>query len=55
MLFKAESFIFQNNFVIIDIDVAFDFPIILGRPLLASGHALVDMENGLMKFRLNNE
>ena len=30
-------------------------PIILGRSFLATGRALVDMENGQMKFRLNNE
>ena len=29
--------------------------IILGRPFLATGRALVDMEKGQMKFRLNNE
>ena len=30
-------------------------PIILGRPFLATGRPLVDMEKGQMKFRLNNE
>ena len=30
-------------------------PIILGRPFLAKGRALVDMEKGQMTFRLNNE
>ena len=30
-------------------------PIILRRPFLATGRALVDMEKGQMKFRLNNE
>ena len=30
-------------------------PIILGRPFLATGRALVDMEKEQMKFRLNNE
>ena len=30
-------------------------PIILGRQFLATGRALVDMEKGKMKFRLNNE
>ena len=33
----------------------FEVPIILGRPFLAIGRALVDMEKGQMKFRLNNE
>ena len=30
-------------------------PIILGRSFLATARALVDMEKGQMKFRLNNE
>ena len=30
-------------------------PIILGRPFLATGRALVDMEKGQMAFWLNNE
>ena len=30
-------------------------PIILGRPFLAIGKALVDMEKGQMAFQLNNE
>ena len=30
-------------------------PIIRGRPFLATGRALVDMEKGQMKFLLNNE
>ena len=30
-------------------------PIILGSPFLATGSALVVMENGQMKFQLNNE
>ena len=30
-------------------------PTILGRPFLATGRALVDMDKGQMTFRLNNE
>ena len=55
MLVKVESFIFPVDFVILDCEVDFEVPIILGRPLLATGRALVDMEKGQIKFRLNNE
>ena len=55
VLVKVESFIFPVDFVILDCEVDFEVPIILGRPFLATGHALVDMEKGQMKFRLNNE
>ena len=50
-----KSFIFLAYFVILDCVVDFEVPIILGRKFLAMGRALVDMENGQMKFRLNNE
>ena len=52
---KVESFIFPANFVILDCEVDFEVPIILGRPFLTTGRALVNMENGQMKFWLNNE
>ncbi|KAK4724087.1 hypothetical protein R3W88_026866 [Solanum pinnatisectum] len=55
VLVKVESFIFQADFVILYCDVDFEVPIILGRPFLATGRALVDIEKGQMKFRLNNE
>ncbi|KAK4733798.1 hypothetical protein R3W88_008059 [Solanum pinnatisectum] len=41
--------------VLHDVLVDFEVPIILGRPFLATGRALVDMEKGKMKFTLNNE
>ena len=44
VLVKVESFIFPGDFVILDCQVDFEVPIILGRPFLATGRALVDME-----------
>ena len=55
MLVKVESFIFPANFMILDCEVDFKVPIILGRPFLATGRALVYMEKWQMKFWLNNE
>ena len=55
VLVKQESFIFLDDFMIIDCELDFEVPIILGRPFLAIGRALVDMEKGKIKFRLNNE
>ena len=55
VLVKVELFIFLVDFVILDCEVDFEVPIILGRPFLATGRALVDMEKGHMKFQLNNE
>ena len=55
MLVNVESFIFLADFVIMDCEVDFEVSIILWRPFLATGRALVDMEKGQMKFWLNNE
>ena len=50
VLVKVESFIFLANFVILDCEVYFEVPIILGRPFFDIGRALVYMEKGQMKF-----
>ena len=55
VLVKVESFIFLIDFVILDYEVDFEVPMILGRPFLATVCALVDMEKGQRKFRFNNE
>ena len=55
VLVKVEPFIFLTDFVILDCEVDFEVPIIIGRSFLSTGRALVDMEKGQMKFRLNNE
>ncbi|XP_049414687.1 uncharacterized protein LOC125877438 [Solanum stenotomum] len=47
---KVESCIFPTNFVILDCEVDFEDPIILGRSFLATGHALVDMERWQIKL-----
>ncbi|KAK4737470.1 hypothetical protein R3W88_001167 [Solanum pinnatisectum] len=46
VLVKVESFIFLADFVILDCEVDFEVPIILGRPFLATERALVDMKRG---------
>ncbi|XP_069144516.1 uncharacterized protein [Solanum lycopersicum] len=55
VLVKVESIIFSTDFVILDCEVNFEVPIILGTQFLVTSKALVDMEKGQMKFRLNNE
>ena len=54
MLVKVESLIFPEDFVILDCEVDFEVPIILRRLFHAMVRALVDIEKGQMKFRLNN-
>ena len=50
VLVKVDSFIFLPNFVILDYEVDFEVPIILGNSFLAIDCTLVDMEKGKIKF-----
>ncbi|XP_070029216.1 uncharacterized protein [Nicotiana sylvestris] len=46
VLVRVDKFILPADFVILDCEVDFEVPIILGRPFLATGKALVDVEVG---------
>ncbi|XP_070032686.1 uncharacterized protein [Nicotiana tomentosiformis] len=49
------KFVFPGDFVILDCRVDEEIPIILGRPFLATGRALIGCETGELKMRLNDE
>ncbi|XP_070036200.1 uncharacterized protein [Nicotiana tomentosiformis] len=55
VLVQVGKFVFPANFVILDCRVDEDIPIILGRPFLATGRALIDCETGELKMILNDE
>nr|XP_016459904.1 PREDICTED: uncharacterized protein LOC107783450 [Nicotiana tabacum] len=55
VLIQVRKFVFPTDFVILDCKVDEEIPIILGRPLLAAGRALIDCETGELKMRLNDE
>ncbi|XP_049364570.1 uncharacterized protein LOC125829387 [Solanum verrucosum] len=55
ILVKVDRFIFPTDFVILDYEIDAEIPIILGRPLLATGRALMDVESGKLKFHVNDE
>lgn len=40
VLAKVNNFIFSTNFIVLDYDVDYEIPIILGRPFLAIDKAL---------------
>nr|XP_016507422.1 PREDICTED: uncharacterized protein LOC107825100 [Nicotiana tabacum] len=46
VLVQVEKFVFPADFVILDYQVDEEIPIILGRPFLATGRALIDCETG---------
>ena len=55
ILVKVDRFKFLANFVILDYKIDIELPIILGRPFLATGRALVDLESGELKFLVNED
>ncbi|XP_070050254.1 uncharacterized protein [Nicotiana tomentosiformis] len=55
VLVRVDRFILLTYFMILDCDVEYDMPIILGRPFLAMGKALVDVEAGELTFRVGDE
>ncbi|XP_070019911.1 uncharacterized protein [Nicotiana sylvestris] len=55
VLVKMGKFHLPANFVILDCAVDKEIPIILGRPFLATGRALMDSERNAIKFCVNDE
>ncbi|XP_070039130.1 uncharacterized protein [Nicotiana tomentosiformis] len=55
VLVHMGKFVFPVDFVILDCQVDEEISIILGRPFLATGRALIDFETGELKMRLNDE
>ncbi|XP_070023344.1 uncharacterized protein [Nicotiana sylvestris] len=55
VLFRVNKFILPTDFVILDCEVDYEVPIILGKPFLDTWKALVDMEAGELTFRVGDE
>ncbi|XP_019238374.1 PREDICTED: uncharacterized protein LOC109218460 [Nicotiana attenuata] len=55
VLVQVGKFVFPADFVILDYRVDEEIPIILGRPFLDTGRALIHCEIGELKMRLNEK
>ncbi|XP_070011197.1 uncharacterized protein [Nicotiana sylvestris] len=55
VLVRVDKFILPADFVILDCEVDFEVPIILGRLFLTTGKALVDVEARELTFRVGDE
>ena len=55
VLVKVDKFIFPVDFIVLDMEEDQDIPIILGRPFLATGRALIDVQKGELTMRVQNE
>ncbi|GJT65699.1 putative reverse transcriptase domain-containing protein [Tanacetum coccineum] len=52
---KVDKFIFPVDFVILDMEEDHRIPIILGRPFLATTHAMIDVFNKKISFEVGFE
>nr|XP_025625342.1 uncharacterized protein LOC112717562 [Arachis hypogaea] len=55
VLVKVGNYFPPTNFVILDMAESYLHPIILGRPFLATGRALIDVEQGELILRVHDE
>ena len=55
VLVKADKFIFPADFIVLDMEEDKEIPIILGRPFLVTGRAMIDVQKGELKLRVQND
>ncbi|KAG9458841.1 hypothetical protein H6P81_003349 [Aristolochia fimbriata] len=53
--FRIGKFIYPCNFVVLDMEVDWELPLILGRPFLATAAAQIDVKQVKLTLRLNDE
>ena len=52
---KVDKFIFLADFIVLDMEEDKEIPIILGRPFLATSRAMIDVQRGELKLRVQDE
>ncbi|XP_070036794.1 uncharacterized protein [Nicotiana tomentosiformis] len=55
VLVRVEKFILHAEFIVLDYEVDEEVPIILGRPFLSTGGVIIDVREGKLKMRVDNE
>ena len=55
VLVKVDKFIFLVDFIVLDFEADKEVPIILGRPFLATGKTLIDVQKGELTMRVNDQ
>ena len=55
VLVKVDKFIFLVDFIVLDMEKDREIPIILGRPFLATGQAMIDVLRGELKLRVQDD
>ena len=54
VLVKVDKFIFPVDFVVLDMKEDREILLILGRPFLATGRALIDVHSGNLTLKVND-
>ena len=55
VLVTVGKFVFPVDFIILDMEADSQVPLLLGRPFLATGAALIDMQKGVLTLRVGEE
>ena len=55
VLVKVDKFIFPADFIVLDMEEDKEIPIILGRPFFATGRAMIDVQRGELKLRVQED
>ena len=55
ILVQVGKFVFPADFLVLEMEESVDIPIILGRPFLATGRALIDVQGGKLTFQVGKE
>lgn len=55
VLIKVDKFIFLVDFIVLDMEEDQEIPLILGRPFLATGRTLIDVQQGKLILRVQEE
>ena len=51
---KVDKFIFPKDFIVLDMEEDKEIPIILERSFLSTGRALIDVQKGELKLRVQD-
>ncbi|XP_016474708.2 uncharacterized protein LOC107796451 [Nicotiana tabacum] len=55
ILVRVDKFVFPIDFIVVDMELNKEVPLILGRPFLCTGRAILDIYEGKLMLRVGNE
>ena len=55
VLVKVDKFLFPAYFIVLDMEEDKEMPIILGKPFLTTGRAIIDVQRGELKLRVQDD